>query len=98
MNKLLSLLTVVFLSFSYLQAQEKTTPAALCSSHKIRFAKAAKLAVADPAEDNYDVRYVKLDVQLDNLSTAIKGVTTTKASVLINGFSQYVFELRSEEH
>lgn len=56
---------------------------------------AAKTSVDDPAEENYDVKYVKLDLQLTNQSIYITGDVTTTAVTLVPSFSSYVFELDS---
>lgn len=54
---------------------------------------AEKTTIADAAEDNYDVKYVKLDLQLTNTSTYINGHVTTRAKVTASSMSAYVFEL-----
>jgi len=54
-----------------------------------------KTTVANPDEDKYDVKYVKLNVALDNTSINISGDVTTKAQVTATGFNTYVFELHS---
>ncbi len=53
----------------------------------------AKTTVADSAENNYDVHYVKMDLQVTNLSTQITGHVTTNASVAVAFMNEYVFEL-----
>ncbi len=52
-----------------------------------------RVTVADPAEDNYDVQYLKFNISLNNSAATIGGDVTTKAKALIGGFSAYVFEL-----
>src|SRR4029079_16828752 len=54
---------------------------------------AAKTTVADPGEDNYDMKYVKLDLQATNDTALIKGDVTTIAQVSTSSLSTYVFEL-----
>ncbi|WP_118975566.1 M1 family aminopeptidase [Taibaiella koreensis] len=49
--------------------------------------------VADPREETYDVRYVKLDVVLDNLSPQLSGNAYTRAVVRDAPLEHYVFEL-----
>ncbi len=44
-------------------------------------------------ENDYDINYVKLDVAMSNLNSNISGSVTTKASVIANSMSLYVFEL-----
>ncbi|HTN46297.1 MAG TPA: M1 family aminopeptidase [Flavipsychrobacter sp.] len=69
---------------------------AICREAKIRSFIQAKVTVADPAEENYDVTYVKMNVQLDNQSTYIEGDVTTSAKVIVPSMNQYVFELNSQ--
>ena len=52
--------------------------------------------VADIREDNYDVHYVKLDLNLDNQSTYLSGGVHTGATVTGSPMSAYVFELLSD--
>ncbi len=52
-----------------------------------------KTTVADPDEDNYDVKHVSFDIEVGNTSTNIKGVVTTTATTVISNFSVYTFEL-----
>jgi aminopeptidase N len=56
---------------------------------------AQKETIASPAEENYDVKYVKLNLNVTNLSKALSGDATTKAITTISAFSAYVFELDS---
>ncbi|MBC7554825.1 MAG: T9SS type A sorting domain-containing protein [Taibaiella sp.] len=53
----------------------------------------AKTTVADPAEDNYNVNYVKLDLEVSNTSTRVAGNVTTRAVVTAASMAAYVFEL-----
>ena len=53
----------------------------------------AKTTVADVAEDNYDVKYVKFDLNMSNSSTHIDGNVSTTAMVTASSLSAYVFEL-----
>jgi aminopeptidase N len=53
----------------------------------------SKTTVADVAEDNYDVKYVKLNLAVNNTSTHIGGDVITKAMVTAPSLSAYVFEL-----
>lgn len=52
-----------------------------------------KTTVADPAENNYDIKHLKLDISLANTSTSISGSATTTAVTTVNNFDKYVFEL-----
>lgn len=66
---------------------------ASCKHHMMRSKAAAKTTVADVAEDNYDVKYVKLDLAMTNMSTALSGNVITNAVVTASSMSDYVFEL-----
>lgn len=57
--------------------------------------RAAKHSIADPAEDNYDMQYLKLDLAVTNTSTYISGSATTRAKVVSASMPAYVFELTS---
>lgn len=72
-------------------AQEEARPA--CQHMKSHMQH--KVTVADVGEDNYDVKYVKLDVTVTNTSTHIAGNATTTAVVTAPLMSAYVFELSS---
>lgn len=53
----------------------------------------AKTTATIPEEDYYDITYVKFNISLTNISTAISGDVSTTAKVLISNFTTYVFEL-----
>src|SRR5437763_986060 len=53
----------------------------------------AKTTVASAAEDNYDVKYLKFNLNITNQSIAISGDVTTMAMTTAPSFSEYVFEL-----
>ncbi len=55
----------------------------------------AKPTVADPAEDNYDVKYVKLNLSLTDTSVYLSGDVSTRAITTVSSFTDYVFELDS---
>lgn len=57
---------------------------------------ASKTTVASAAEDQYDVKYVKLNLAMNNTSVSIVGDVLTTAKVVASGFSSYVFELNPE--
>ena len=91
MSRLGTMVTVaVLFCFGHSFAQES---AGRCSSLKGHMT--GKTTVADPAEDNYDVKYLKFNITMTNLSTAISGDVTTNAVAVIPAFSAYVFELDS---
>lgn len=52
-----------------------------------------KTTLATPEEADYDVKYVKLDLNVTNTSTSIKGNAITKAVTTVAGFNVYAFEL-----
>lgn len=56
---------------------------------------AAKVTVADAAEDAYDIKYVKLDLTVPNTGATVRGIATTRAQVLATNLTEYVFELNS---
>jgi len=56
----------------------------------------AKTTVATPEEDDYDVKYVKLEIEATNLSTAISGKATTHAIVTAASMPVYAFELSAQ--
>lgn len=67
---------------------------ASCAHVKTKhFNQLAKTTVASPLEDNYDVKYVQLDVSVTNQDNSINGNATTRALVVVPMLSDYVFEL-----
>lgn len=54
-----------------------------------------RTTIADPVEENYDLKYLKFNINLTNTSTTISGDVTTKALTVVPSFSAYVFELDS---
>ena len=64
-------------------------------AHQSRNAK-AKITVAAPEEDQYDVHYVKLEINATNASTSISGHTTSKANVVAAAMPEYFFELSNQ--
>ncbi len=72
-------------------AQDHTSHSC-AQSRRQQFRNHAKTAVASPAEDDYDVKYVKLDIALNNTNIAVSGNVTTQAVARVS-LSQYVFEL-----
>ncbi len=53
----------------------------------------AKTTVASLEEDRYDVRHVKLDLQMTNADASITGLVTTTAVALDSAVPAYTFEL-----
>lgn len=69
-----------------------------CASNKLTATHptaALRGTVADQREEDYDVRYVKLDIQLNNVNTAISGNVLTRATTR-STISSYVFELTND--
>jgi aminopeptidase N len=56
----------------------------------------ARVTVATPEEDYYDVEYVKMEIEATNLSTAITGHVTTRAKVAAASMGEYYFELSNQ--
>ncbi len=52
-----------------------------------------KTTVDDVREDNYDMKYVKLNISMTNVATTISGDVITVAQVVSDTFSEYVFEI-----
>lgn len=75
---------IIIFSFQNIFAQRK--------HHAIK----AKTTVANIAEDDYNVQYVKVDLSATNLSTAISGHVLTRAKVVANSLSEYYFELTNQ--
>jgi len=76
-------------------AQELEQPQMRCAEWKGQKKVHAKTTVASLAEDEYDMKHVKFDVNVSNTSTAIGGNVTTTAQVVATSMPAYVFELHS---
>lgn len=79
------LFATCFLSISFAQAKS------YCNRGEKK--EMQKTTIADPLEDNYDVRHLKFDIALSNTSTAISGNVITTAYTTVSNFDKYVFEL-----
>jgi aminopeptidase N len=66
-----------------------------CADNRVRYRAltTAKAAIASPLLDQYDVKYVKLDLSMSHLNTTISGNAITSA-VVVSSMSKYVFELK----
>lgn len=53
-----------------------------------------KTTIADPLQDFYDIKYIHLDIELTNLSTAVAGSATINA-VTTHTLDTFVFELNN---
>src|SRR5437879_2510041 len=54
---------------------------------------AAKTTMADPAEDNYDIKHIKFNLNVTDTSVYVSGDVTTTAQVAVFSMTDYVFEL-----
>ncbi len=88
-----SLLTIALLPAAFMAMAQENNISARCQSFKGRMG--ARTTVADIAEDNYDVKYVKFDLNVTNASTYLSGNVSTTAMVTATSMSAYVFELSS---
>src|SRR5687767_244674 len=95
MKKALSLGLLVCASFGNLNAQEVAERPTSCAEWKLEKQIHAKTTVADPAEDDYDMKYVKFNLNVSNMSTTISGDVTTVAKVVAPFMNAYVFELHN---
>ncbi len=85
------ILFLLVISSPFFAVAQENALASPCHFAKNRVGE--KTTVIDAAENNYDIKYVKLDFNMNNMTTTLSGSATTKAVVLISGFNQYVFEL-----
>lgn len=92
-KNLVAMLTLSCWMNSNIQSQQINDGSLQCHQSKVQQKHISKIAVANPAEDNYDVKKVILNLSLDNSSIDIKGEVTTVAKVVVPSMSQYVFEL-----
>jgi aminopeptidase N len=84
------LLTGIWLMSVCAMAQEKE------SYKHVNRMPAAKTTIADPLEADYDVQYLKFDIEQTDTSIYVKGNVTTTAKVIASaGMGTYVFELYS---
>jgi Peptidase family M1 domain/Secretion system C-terminal sorting domain len=90
MRALLFIASILLITnqLTYAQESPATWQCSMLKSHS-----AAKETVANPAEENYDIKYVKFNLKLTNATTYVSGDVTTKAVAVVPGFSSYVFEL-----
>lgn len=88
------LLATAMIAVLPLWAQEAPDAARQCASLKMIHHQAmAKTTVASPLEDQYDVKYVKLDLAMTNQSTTLSGNALTRAVVMAPSLAEYAFEL-----
>ncbi len=88
-----SLLTVALIPVSYFAMAQENENNTKC--HALKNKMAARTTVASVAEDDYDVKYVKFDLNVSNTSTYLAGNVSTTATVVAASLSSYVFELNT---
>ena len=71
--------------------------AAFCSRQKQHHT-AAKTTLASLAEDNYDIKYIRFDLNVSDTSVYVGGHVATTAQVVASSMSNYVFELDTTLH
>lgn len=65
-----------------------------CSDRKKATAvTAAKTTMADPSEDDYDIRHLRFNLNVTDTSVFVEGDVTTTARVVVPSMSTYTFEL-----
>lgn len=95
MKKVVVLLSMC-LTASFANAQV-LTGSAICASGKEELVKQfARVNVAAPQEEEYDVTHVKFNVALNDTAADISGDVTTTARVTSANMANYVFELIDE--
>ncbi len=92
----LTILFVLHCIFATAQLKHQYDLTGQCSAGKKKLFTAAKTTVADPAENDYDVQHVKINIAVDNQSTYIIGDVTTTAQVTAGALTHYVFELEDQ--
>ena len=91
MNRPIYLLIFLFIAISA-QAKQSMN-CANAEKHRQRKS-TAKITIASPLLELYDVRHVKLDLSMSNLNTIVDGNAITTATVTDSaGMGRYVFEL-----
>ncbi|MBS1783096.1 MAG: T9SS type A sorting domain-containing protein [Bacteroidetes bacterium] len=90
-NRALGLLLYTLFSFTVMISKAQTN----CNKVQQQISY-AKTTVANLQEDDYDVQYVKLDLKVSNVSTAIAGSATTIAKVVAPFLMDYFFELSNQ--
>lgn len=97
MKRLLLLGLAAAMSTGTVVAQYDDAASVICAKARLEQHKAqAKVAVAHPAEDHYDMLHVKMNLSLTNTSVAISGDVTTTAKVVVPTMPAYVFELNNQ--
>ncbi len=91
MKKLLLVISLLqFLTAA--NAQEKEENTFHCASSK-KWSAQQKITVADTAEDNYDMKFVHLDLNVTSINDSIYGNALIASKVVSDSLKKYVFEL-----
>ncbi len=89
--------TLFFVSLSiFAKAQNIDLHKCAEVKQKIKHNRQARPTVEDVRENNYDVTYTHLDLNVNNLNTDISGMATTNAKVSATSMNEYVFELTQQ--
>lgn len=73
-------------------AHAQTDPTIFRQREQKQLRQLARVTVASPLEDNYDIKHLRFNLNMSNTSTYIGGDVLTNAVAVVN-MSQYVFEL-----
>ncbi len=92
LHKRLLPIAIALLAFSL----QTYAGAGFCSKRKTNMA--AKTTLASPAEDNYDIKYLKFHLNFSDTSVYVAGDVATTAQVVAATMSTYVFELDTTLH
>ena len=94
MNIISKWMTISLLAMVSYTATAQSEAGKMCAVAKQQFFTAQhKTTVASVSEDDYDIKYVMLDLNMTNTSTTLNGSVKTVAKVVAGSMSQYVFEL-----
>lgn len=88
------LLTALSLLSAVPGLAQPTVSHSCAEGKRAHFRNFSKAAIASPAEEDYDVKYVKLDIALNNTNIAVAGSVQTNAVARVT-MNQYVFELNN---
>ena len=91
MKKLIGVLSVLLITSCATSYGQESPTRNHCSWKANKHSQ--RTTVADPAEDNYDVKYLKFNLSMTNASTTLSGDVTTVAKVVSSTLPAYVFEL-----
>src|ERR1035438_3421792 len=86
--------TIIFISLMVFLANQSIAGSYSNGSKK----SAAKTTLADPGEEDYDIKYLRFNLHLADTSIYISGDVSTTALVTAVSLSNYVFELDSLLH